>query len=722
MRKTILSIRGMHCTSCAKIIENAIRKAKGVKSAAVNFATEKASVEFDERKVRIEEILGLIEGAGYSAEEEKGLELDGEREARERDIKELKNSFIASIVLTAPVVILSMLVDLPYENVIQFAFATPVQFWIGWRFYKGTAAAMKNRAANMDTLIAIGTSAAYFYSVATAFFIEGEMFFETSALLITFVVLGKYLEALTKGKTSEAIKKLMKLRPKTAFVLRNGKEIEISAGDVKKGDVVIVKPGERIPVDGVVIAGYSSVDESMLTGESIPVEKKKGDKVIGGTVNKLGSLTFRTTAVGAESVLAQIVKFVEDAQMSKAPIQKFADAVSAYFVPAVIAISAVTFIAWYFAFGAEFAFALMAAVAVVVIACPCALGLATPTAVMVGVGKGAEKGILIRGGEALEKAHKLTTVVFDKTATLTIGKPQVTDIVEAEGGASRKAILLYSAIAEKRSEHPLGEAILEYAKEKRVCISDPSAFQAIPGHGVRAKYGRKEILFGNRKLMAKSRIKFDESAMRQLEEEGKTVMILAVNKKFTGLVAVADVLKENSQQAVQELKRMGKRVVMITGDNERTAKAIAKNVGIDEILAEVLPEEKAAKIKELQKEKEYVAMVGDGINDAPALAQADVGIALGSGTDIAMETGEIILVKDDLRDVVSAIRLSKATMDKVRQNLFWALFYNSLGIPIAAGALYPSLGLLLKPELAGLAMALSSVSVVTNSLLLKKFR
>jgi Cu+-exporting ATPase len=718
MRKIILAIGGMDCASCAKIIEKTVSKAKGIKKVTVNFATEKAYVEFNE-KIDINSIIEVIKDAGYTAEEEKGLGVDGERERREKEIKELKNHFILSLILTAPVVLMSMFIKgvVPYETEIQFILATIVQFFIGFKFYKGTLAAIKNKAANMDTLIAIGTTTAYLYSVATAFFIGGDMYFETSALLITFVVLGKYLEAVTKGKTSEAIKKLMKLSPKTAVILRNGKEIEIAAEEVKKGDVVIVKPGERIPVDGIVISGYSSVDESMITGESIPIEKKKGDNVIGGTVNKLGSFTFKATNVGSESVLAHIIKFVEDAQMSKAPIQKYADAVSAYFVPAVIALSILTFLGWYFAFGAVFSFALMAAVAVVVIACPCALGLATPTAVMVGVGKGAENGILIRGGEALEKAHKITTVVFDKTGTLTIGNPKVTDLVPTDN-FSDKNLIFYAGITEKRSEHPLGEAILECAKEKRISIPTPDSFDAVPGHGVIAKYKHKRILFGNRKLMKKHGIGIDEDVMKRLESEGKTVMALAVDKKCLGLIAVADVLKENSKFAVQELKKMGKKVVMMTGDNERTARAIASKVSIDAVLAEVLPQEKAKKIKELQKKGEYVAMVGDGINDAPALAQAEVGIALGSGTDVAIETGEIILVRNDLRDVVAAIKLSKATMGKIKQNMFWALFYNVIGIPIAAGAL-SSFGILLKPEFAGLAMALSSVSVVSNSLLLR---
>lgn len=720
MKKTILAISGMHCVNCARTIEKSIGKVKGVKSVAVNFAADSATVEFDEGKTNINEIREAVHNAGYDAEEL--TKADGEHighEMRDKDINELRDRFIISLVLSLPIVALAMLIDVPNEGLIMFLLATPVQFWIGWRFYKGTAAAIRNGAANMDTLIAIGTTAAYAYSVATLFFVQGDMFFETSALLITFVVLGKYLEALTKGKTSEAIKKLMGMRPKTAVVLRKGKEVEVLVEEVVRGDIVIVRPGERIPVDGIVLSGYTAVDESMLTGESIPVEKKKGAKVIGGSVNKNGSITFKATTVGADSVLAHIVRFVQEAQMSKAPIQKFADQVSAYFVPVVIAISILTFIVWYILFHATFVFSLMVAVAVVVIACPCALGLATPTAVMVGVGKGAEKGILIRGGEALEKAHRLTTIVFDKTSTLTVGKPEVTDIVPAKG-YTEKEVMLYSAIAAKRSEHPLGEAIIAHAK--RMKVPDASTFNAIPGYGVKASYRGGEILFGNRKLMSKYKVSFGKAAMEKLEGEGKTVMILSVNRKFAGLVAVADVLKESSSAAVLKLKRMGKRVVMITGDNERTAKAIAEKAGIDEVLAEVLPEDKASKVKKLQKGGEVVAMVGDGVNDAPALAQADVGIAMGSGTDVAMETGEIILMKDDLNDVVTAIRLSQATMDKIRQNMFWALFYNALGIPIAAGALYPSFGLLLKPEFAGLAMVLSSVSVVTNSLLLRMFK
>jgi len=720
MKKIVFEISGMHCTNCARAIEKSVSKVKGVKTVTVNFAAESAQVEFNESRTNIGELKKAVQDAGYNAEE---VVFGGEHAAHDKDVMELRNRFVISLILSLPVVALSMfLMDVPGRGLIMFLLSTPIQFWIGWRFYKGAWAALKNGVADMDLLIAIGTTTAYAYSVATLFFIQGDMFFETPALLITFVLLGKYLEALSKGKASDAIKKLMGMRPKMAVIIRKGKEMEVAIDEVIRGDMVIVRPGERVPVDGMVASGYTSIDESMLTGESIPVEKNKGDKVMGGTVNKNGSITLKATAVGSDSVLAHIVKFVEDAQMTKAPIQRFADQVSAYFVPAVVTASIITFIGWYFALNATFVFALMAAVAVVVIACPCALGLATPTAVMVGVGKGAENGILIRGGEALEKAHKLTTIVFDKTSTLTVGKPEVTDIVVAEESkASEKDVILYAAVAEKRSEHPLGEAILLHA-QKSMKVPDASSFSAVPGHGVVARYRGNEIVLGNRKMMAKERIRFDENEMKRLEAEGKTVMALAVGRKFIGLIAVADVLKDGSAEAVAKLKRMGKKVVMITGDNERTAKAIAMKAGIDDVIAEVLPEQKAAKVKELQGRGEIVAMVGDGVNDAPALAQADVGIAMGSGTDVAMETGEIILMKDDLNDVATAIRLSQATMDKIRQNMFWALFYNSVGIPIAAGVFYPSLGLLLKPEFAGLAMALSSVSVVTNSLLLRRFK
>lgn len=726
MKKITYEIAGMHCVNCAKTIEKSIKKVKGVKSVAVNFAADSAQVELDEAKTKTEDIISAIKEAGYEAQEvtEAGVMHD-DHDIHDQEINDLRTLLFASIILSTPIALFTMIpgFDIPNEQVIAFILATPVQFWIGWRFYKGAFFGIKNGIANMDLLIAIGTTAAYTYSVATAFFIEGEMFFETSALLITFVILGKYLEAVTKGRASEAIKKLMGMRPKIARIIRNGKEIEIPVEKVVKGDIVVVRPGERIAVDGTVISGYTSVDESMLTGESIPVEKKKGDMVIGGTVNKNGTITFKATAVGSESVLAQIVKFVKDAQMRKAKIQNFADRVSAYFVPMVVAISILTFIIWKFVFNADLAFAITTAVAVLVIACPCALGLATPTAVMVGVGKGAEKGILIRGGDALEKAHNVTAIVFDKTSTLTKGKPEVTNVIPVEN-TREKDVLFYAAIAEKRSEHPLGEAIFNYAKRK-IKIPDATSFHAVPGQGVIANYKGKRILLGNRKMMTNHNIqisKNEEKTILMLEKEGKTVMAVAVERKLIGMIAVADVLRETSKEAVTKLREMGKRVIMITGDNKRTAYAIGKSLGINEVMADVLPEEKASKVAELQKQGEVVAMVGDGVNDAPALAKADVGIAMGSGTDVAMETAEVVLMKNDPNDVVLALRLSEATMDKIKQNMFWALFYNSIGIPIAAGAFFSSFGLLLKPEFAGLAMAMSSVSVVTNSLLLKRFK
>jgi len=573
----------------------------------------------------------------------------------------------------------------------------------------------------MDSLISIGTSAAYFYSLFVVFFPKalGEhVYFETSAVLMTFIILGKFLEAVTKSKTSEAIKKLIGLQPKTATVISNGKEIQVQIKDVMIGDIIIVKPGQRIPVDGFVLEGLSSVDESMITGESIPVEKKKGDNVIGGTMNKHGSFKFKATKIGKDMVLSQIIELVEDAQGSKAPIQRLADKVSSYFVPAVLIISIFSFSIWYFVFGQTFVFSLSIFISVLIIACPCALGLATPTAIIVGTGKGAENGILIKGAEALENIHKINAIVFDKTGTLTKGKPELTDIIELNK-VNKKEILKYAAIAEKGSEHPLAEAIIN--KARRLKIPDATSFKAIPGYGILARYNRRTILFGNRSLMKKYKIRTDEveGKLSDLENEGKTVMILALNKRYVGLIAVADTLKEFSKEAVNRLHRMNKQVIMITGDNKRTAEAIASQLGIDSVLAEVLPKDKAREIDKLQKKGKIVAMVGDGINDAPALAKADVGIAIGAGTDIALETGQIVLIKNDLRDVVTAIDLSNYTIKKIKQNLFWAFFYNSILIPIAAGLFYP---LTINPMIAGAAMAFSSVSVVSNSLLMKRYR
>ena len=732
MKKLIIPISGMHCVSCAQKIESTLKKLDGVVNANVNFATEKATVEFDENVINENEINNAIEQLGYKVIKEIDHEakefVDKEREKREKEIRNLKTLFILSSILSIPIFILSFpewfKIAFPYQNIILLILATPVQFLVGYRFYKGAFFALKAKTASMDTLIAVGTSTAYFYSVLVTLTptFGNYVYFDTSAIIITFVILGRWLEAITKGKTSEAIKKLIGLQPKTAIVIRNGKEIEIPIKEVVVGDIVVVKPGQKIPVDGIVVEGFSSVDESMITGESIPVEKKKGDTVIGGTVNKHGSFKFKATKVGRDTVLSQIIKLVEEAQGSKAPIQRLADKVSGYFVPTVILIAILSFSLWYFALGQSFIFSLSIFIAVLIIACPCALGLATPTAIMVGTGKAAENGILIKNAEALENIHKLTTIVFDKTGTLTKGKPSVTDILADK--LDKKEILKYAAIAEKKSEHPLAEAIINKAKEEKLKIPDPEFFEAIPGHGILAKYDGKTILFGNRNLMKKYKIKVEEleEKINTLENEGKTVMILALNKKIIGLIAVADSLKEFSKEAVQKLHEMGKEVIMITGDNKRTANAIAKQLGIDYVLAEVLPEEKEKEIEKLQKKGKIVAMVGDGINDAPALAKADIGIAIGAGTDIALEAGQVVLIKNDLRDVVTAIDLSNYTIKKIKQNLFWAFFYNSVGIPIAAGLLHPFTGFLLNPMIAAIAMAFSSVSVVSNSLLMKRYK
>lgn len=722
----------MHCVSCAQKIESTLKKLKGVIKANVNFATEKATIEFNETIISGIEINKAIERLGYKIIEETDYErvIDKEKEARESEIRKLKRLFIISLIFTVPIFVISMPlkwlgIPIPYENIILLLLTTPVQFIVGYRFYRGTFSALRNRAANMDTLIAIGTSAAYFYSLFVVLSPNiGEMvYFEVSAIIITFVILGKWLEAITKGKASDAIKKLIGLQPKTATVIREGKELQIPIKEVVVGDIVVVKPGQKIPVDGVVIEGFSFVDESMITGESIPVEKKKGDTVIGATINKHGSFKFRATKVGKDTVLNQIIKLVEEAQGSKAPIQRLADKVSSYFVPAVMIIATISFFLWNYVFGQSLVFALSVFMAVLIIACPCALGLATPTAIMVGTGKGAENGILFKNAEALENAHRLTTIVFDKTGTLTEGKPIVTDIL-AVNKLNEKEILKYAAISEKRSEHPLAEAIVNKAKEEKMKIPDAEFFEAIPGHGVRARYNKDEILLGNRNLMKKYKIKIESSEEKivNLENEGKTVMILAVNKRVVGLIAVADTLKKFSKEAIQKLRKMGKEVIMITGDNKRTANAIAKQLGIDYVLAEVLPKDKEKEIKKLQKKGKIVAMVGDGINDAPALAQADIGIAVGAGTDVALETGQIVLMKNDLRDVVNAIDLSSYSFKKIKQNLFWAFFYNSMFIPVAAGLLYPFTGFLLNPIIAGIAMAFSSVSVVSNSLLMRRYK
>jgi Cu+-exporting ATPase len=722
--KVHVLVKGMHCASCAANITKKLEKTKGVSSANVNFSTEKALVEFDKDVVSQEKILNVIKNAGYGAELITDVAHEHQKLEKKVEVSRMKKLLIFSLIFAIPALLINMLVmDWSYKGWVLFALATPVQFVGGYSFYKGAWTALKNKTSTMDTLIAIGTSVAYFYSVFILFTTPmGELYFEVAAVLIALVLLGKYLEAAAKGKTSEAISALIKLSPKKAHVIRKGKEMTISVDDVVVGDVIVVKPGEKIPVDGVVVSGSSSVDESMITGESMPIEKKVGDTVTGATINKFGSFNFRASRVGIDTTLAKIIKMVEDAQGSRAPIQRFADRISSIFVPVVIVISVATFLAWYFLFGAVFSFALVAAVAVIVIACPCALGLATPTAIIVGTGKGAQNGILIRNGETLETASKIDAVIFDKTGTITKGEPNVTDVVEY--GSDEHNIIQIAASIEKRSEHPLAHAIVKKAKEMKIPLKNVANFTALSGHGVSARMGSKKMLLGNITLMKKNGIKFTNATikeMKKLESEGKTVVMLAENKTLLGMIAIADVVRETSADAINKLKKMNVDVYMITGDNERTAKAIAKKIGIsdDNVFFKVLPDEKAGYVKKLQKKNKKVAMVGDGINDAPVLAQSDVGIAMGSGTDVAVEAGGIILMKNDLNDVPKALRLSRMTVSKIKQNMFFSLIYNVLGIPIAAGALYAMAGLLLNPMIAGGAMAMSSVSVVSNSLLLK---
>jgi Cu+-exporting ATPase len=719
MKKDDFSIAGMHCASCAALITKGVSKMPGVKSANVNYAAARAQVEYDERQVQQGQIVRAIESLGYSAKA--GFDSGQEKREREQEIAKLRQKLALGLLLSAPAFLLGMvLMEFPCRIWLLFLLATPVQFVVGYDFYRGAIAAARNRTATMDTLIAVGTSAAYLYSLAALAGLAQEQYFETSAVLITLVVLGKYLEAVAKGRTSEAIRKLMDLAPKQALVIRKGKEMLVAVSGVLQGDLVLVKPGQKIPVDGVVVSGDSSVDESLVTGESIPVEKRKGSRLIAGTINKHGTLTFRATAVGKQTVLAQIVRLVGEAQGSRAPIQRFADGVSAYFVPAVILIATATFGFWYFAAGAAFEFSLMLAVSVLVIACPCALGLATPTAIMVGTGIGAQKGILIKDAEALESMHKVNAVIFDKTGTVTEGKPRVTDIVPF-GSMKEQQLLSIAASLEKPSEHPLADAIVSEAKERKVPIMPVGAFRSITGKGVAGRVKGTAYQLGSFRLFGR----LSPAAQKKshaLEAEGKTVMYVGKGKQAIGLVAVADNVKATSAQAVSQLASLGMESYLLTGDNERTAAAIAKKAMIKRYFAKVMPGQKAAYVKKLQAQGKTVAMVGDGINDAPALAQADIGIAMGSGTDVAMESGSIVLMRSDPQDVARAIRLGRATMAKIKQNMFWALIYNVVGIPVAAGLLYSTTGWLLSPMLAGGAMALSSVSVVANALTLKWIR
>ena len=726
MAKVIIPVSGMHCAACVSKIEKSIKKIDGVTSAAVNLATEKAAVTFDENKTNSEEISNAIEQLGYRVivDEEHAYD-EAVEENRAKEIDDLKKKLVLSAVLAVPIFVLSFPeifhIEIPWQNLVLLLLATIVQFFVGYRFYRGAYLSLKAKTADMDTLIVVGTSAAYFYSAVVTF--EAGMgqyvYFDTSALIITFVMIGKYLEVITKARASDAIRKLIGLQPKTAIVIKGGKEIETPVEHIAVDDIILVKPGQKIPVDGRVIDGFSAVDESMITGESIPVEKKNGDTVIGGTINKHGSFKFKATKVGRDTMLSQIIDLVEEAQGSKMKIQRLADRVSSIFVPSVMIVAATSFIVWSL-LGSSFIFSLNIFISVLIIACPCALGLATPIAIMVASGKSAEYGILVKDTEALEKLREVTTIIFDKTGTLTKGKPSVTDIV----GDDDTEVLRYAASVEKNSEHPLAEAILKRAVEKKVKLYDADRFEIIPGRGVKGICARKEVLLGNRAFMEERRINIMglEKRIRRLEVDGKTVVILAVAGNAIGAIAVADTVKENSKEAVERLHEMGMEVMMITGDNKITADSMAKQVGIDYVLAEVMPQNKASEIKTLQEGGRVVAMVGDGINDSPALAQADVGIAIGAGTDIAIETGQIILVKNDLRDVISAITLSKYTIRKISQNMFWAFIYNSIGITIATGVLYPATGFLLNPIVAGAAMAFSSVSVITNSLVMKRHR
>jgi Cu+-exporting ATPase len=808
-KKAVIPVKGMTCVNCAAAIQKDIGKLTGVVNANVNFANEKAVVEFDPSAVGLPAFISTINELGYQAVTEnvsipiidldvsrvpelersvasiegvlrsqvnagagtaeieyvpaqtslrdirKVLEKEGfrlpeqvegrsaldiEKEARARELRELKTKLSVSSLLAVLIMIGGMqdmfpsLTILPTRTMwfLLFLLATPVQFWAGRHFYQNAWASLKHGSSNMNTLVVVGTSSAYGYSAFLTFFpgalghTGGHLgvYYDTSAMIITLILFGKFLEARAKSRAGEAIRKLMGLQPRTARVMRNGVEQDIPVEDVEAGDHIVVRPGEKLPVDGVIRTGSSTVDESMLTGESLPVDKRTGDTVIGATINRTGTFTFEATKVGKDTMLAQIIRMVQEAQGSKAPIQRLADYISSIFVPAVISIGILTFLVWYFA-GPEaqrFTMALVNFIAVLIIACPCAMGLATPTAIMVGTGKGAEGGILFKNAESLERAQKLDTVVLDKTGTLTRGEPMLTDVVE--NGTNRKELLFLAASAEKGSEHPLGEAIVRGAEKEGITLDRPDEFEALPGHGIRAVVRGREVVLGNERLLADRGIQLGplQAQGERLAAQGRTPMYVSVNGSISGIIAVADTVKEHSREAVTMLRALGLEVVMLTGDNRRTAEAIARELGITRVLAEVLPQDKMDNVKRLQAEGRVVAMVGDGINDAPALTQADVGIAIGTGTDVAIEASDVTLIKDDLRVVATAMRLSRRTMQTIKQNLFWAFFYNIIGIPVAAGALYPFFGILLNPMFASAAMAFSSVSVVSNSLRLKRFR
>lgn len=740
------AIEGMTCASCAQTIEKAVGKLSGVDKASVNLATEKMQVSYNPSAISVSDVTGAVSNSGYAAVLETTDTQDNsraeKREKKEKRMKQLLNRFGISIIFTIPVLIISMghMVGMPLPNIVdpminafnfsllQLILTLPIMV-VSWEYFQKGFKTLFKGHPNMDSLIALGTASAFVYSLAATIGtglgygnFSDLLYYEVTGVILTLHTLGLFLEERSKGQMSAAIEKLVNLAPKTARVIRNGVEQEITVDEVALGDVIRVRPGESMPVDGVVVEGRTSVDESMLTGESIPVEKKSGDEVIGASINKNGSIDYRATRVGSDTTLSQIIKLVEDAQGSKAPIARMADIITGYFVPIVIALAVLAGIAWLIA-GQSGIFALSVIITTLVIACPCALGLATPTSIMVGTGKGAEHGVLIKSGEALETTHNLDTIVFDKTGTLTEGKPIVTDILVTPL-ITKENLLYYAASGETGSEHPLGEAIVQKSKEENMTLAKPDHFEAIPGHGIRVEIEGKDMYIGNRKLMLEQKIDLSsmEKESDRLADEGKTPMYLSVDGELAGIIAVADTLKENSMKAVKELRRRGVEVIMITGDNKRTAKAIAKQVGIDSVLSEVLPEDKAEEVKKLQEAGKKVAMVGDGINDAPALAQADIGIAVGSGTDVAIESADIVLMRNDLTAVLTAIDLSHTTLRNIKQNLFWAFAYNLVGIPVAMGLLYIFGGPLMSPMFAAVAMSFSSVSVLLNALRLKRFK